>query len=81
MANAPPLRASVILYVKQSHLLVSPVKFIFCGLSQFLQNMEDFALHLAWCLINHVCDFGYCNNSLEECVCVGGIVQQNKNRT
>lgn len=66
------------LYVKQSHHLVSPMKFIFCGLSQFLQNMGDFALHfLAWCLINHMCDFSYCNNSLEG----GGVMQQNKNRT
>jgi hypothetical protein len=68
------------LYVKQSHLLVSPVTFIFCGLSQFLQNTGDFALNfLAWCIINYVCDFIYCNNSLEE----GGgrIVQQKKNLT
>jgi len=40
--------------------------------------MGDFALHfLAWCLINHMCDFSYCNNSLEG----GGVMQQNKNRT
>jgi len=29
--------------------------------------MVDFVLHfLAWCLINHVCGFCYCNNSLED---------------
>ena len=40
---------------------------MFCGLFQFLQNMVDFAPHcLARCLINHMCGFSYCNNSLEE---------------
>ena len=63
MADVRPLRASVICKTEPP----SSVKFIFCGLSQFSQNMGDFALHvLAWCLINHMCDFSSCNNSLDE---------------
>jgi hypothetical protein len=33
-------------YVKQNHILASPVKFIFCGLSPFLQNRDHLFFHI-----------------------------------